>query len=53
MKRFNVEVVSAETGEEETQNYLTYSQVTTLMLKMKEGDALVINRTEDSMGGGL
>jgi hypothetical protein len=48
VKRYNVEVVSAETGEEKTQNYLKGSQVLTLVTQMEVGDALVINRTEDS-----
>lgn len=50
-KRFDVEVVNSEAGEETTQNYLVESQVRDLFRKMKVGDALVINRTEDSSSG--
>lgn len=48
MIRFNVEVVTAETGEESAKNYLTGAEVDALRSKMKDGDALVINATEDA-----
>ena len=48
-KRFDVQVVDSETGEESTKPYMIEMHVLTLVHKMKVGDALVINRTEDSV----
>ena len=47
-KRYDVEIVSAETGEEKSQPFLLQGQVMDLVRKMAVGDSLVINRTEDS-----
>jgi hypothetical protein len=53
-KRYNLEIVDSETGEERTVNWAVEHMVLGYFRKMKEGDALVINRTEDSHGeGGL
>ena len=41
--RFNTEIVSAETGDESTENYLPLVTVMRLLRGLKEGDAMVIN----------
>lgn len=50
-KRFNVEIIDVETGQETSRNYMLEMHVLTLVRQMKAGDSLVINRTEDSSSG--
>jgi hypothetical protein len=50
--RYNVEIVKP--GEDEQQeNYLMSSRVVALLLKMREGDALVINAVAGPEPGAL
>ena len=41
-KTYNVEFISAETGEEVHKPYLRYSEVETLLARMQEGDTMVV-----------
>lgn len=41
-KKYNVEFISVDTGEEERKPYLTFSQIEILLLKMQEGDTMVV-----------
>jgi hypothetical protein len=51
IKLFSGEFVSAETGEEETFHAKTTAEVRTMLLNMKDGDALVLNcRAEEFKG---
>jgi hypothetical protein len=45
--RYNLEICTAETGEEDTQNYVTLSEVFQLLRLMKEGDSIVVNAVKD------
>lgn len=45
---FNGEFISAETGEDEAIHCTSLGQVYNLVRKMKDGDSLVINASEES-----
>lgn len=42
-KKYNVEFISTETGEESQKLYIGFSDVQELMLSMQEGDDMVIH----------
>lgn len=42
-RKYNIEFISAETGEEKSQPYLSFGEVETLILGMQEGDTMVVN----------
>jgi hypothetical protein len=48
MRRYNVEVTRAETGEEEPFLYIDFTRLSNLAVNLKVGDDMVIHRIEDA-----
>ena len=50
-KRFDIMITPVETGEEETKNWITESQLLTEVRKMDVNDEMIIHRVENSTPG--
>ena len=53
MKRFNIEVIPVETGEEVQHLYLTQQQVMNFIRAMHPGTDIIVHRVVDSQEGHL